>query len=186
MIKKISILLLLVVLLTPVFASSVDLSITLNLDENAETLKIQKFGISEDVPSFTGATSPAEENTFAIPISENDIESQTIPDTTFYIWWYLYSTDKYTVECSVTDFIPSGSGASSIPFEAVPQANHSGVNQKLSSTGEAIPNILKSDYDPYAGLYANYIPFTISGFDYTDYAIKDYTATITLTISTNV
>lgn len=184
MIKKISILLLLVVLLTPVFASTVDLSITLSLDENAETLKIQKFGISKEVPSFTGATSPAEEKTFAIPISEDATESQTIPDTTFYIWWYLYSTEKYSVACSVTDFISSDSGASSIPFEAVPQANDSGVNQTLSK-GEAIPNILKSDYDPYAGLYANYIPFTISGFDYTDYAIKDYTATITLTISTN-
>lgn len=163
----------------------------LQLKLDISDVEIELFGFSAEDPtsklkSLAGAKN-IEELSFLSIVPDNVNQGST-KEAYFYIWWYLYTGNSFSIKCHFHDFSANGSDTP-IPFSIV-----SGTTRIDSLEVQETDNakeMLKTELykcDVSAGLNAGSMYFTIPSINYADgeFVRGDYSTYIYVEFSSNV
>lgn len=148
----------------------------LELNLNDDFFSIEKVGFTKDVPILESAGNlPSALGKIAL---DANTEKGTIKGSKFYIWWYLYSSSRYSLNCTITPFVGEEGGAQ---FDLMTTASATNGNEVgLDSKTSAVNALL--NYDPQQGVYKGYIEHTIAPFSYVEFPADLYRATVTINL----
>ena len=165
-------------------------AIDLLLDLSSTT--IEKIGFDDEKPTIDVNTLPNDPylSTSLDKISiEVDNTKGLSVEKTFYIWWYLYTTNEFTIKCNATNWKGTTAGNTDlIKFDASFAESNGDPLGKLviEATGDATTSdvqVYKHDNNV-GGLNVGYAAITIHPFDYLEKAKDSYSTTISFTFKT--
>lgn len=147
-------------------------SFKLTLDLSQDNLHLLEFGITTEEPTDTFSVAPENKGTIEVFGVNAQTDNGKIPSKPVYVWWYIFNDSVITANLTITDF--KGERAeNTIPFV---------VNDQLAGT---ISNFI-GDHIPSKGLYTGYYTINVGEINYRDYEIDNYTATITVEITSGI
>ena len=151
---------------------------------------IEKIGFDDEIPTISEDTLPnAEYLTKSLDSISIDINKNTglSIEKTFYIWWYLYTTNEFSIKCNATNWKGATDGNRDlIQFDAsFAESDGSGLGKLVI---EAEENATTSDvkiyqHDKNGGLNVGYAAITIHPFDYLEKTKDSYSTTISFTFT---
>lgn len=174
--KKLFIITIVTFLSVSLFAGPLQLSLDLSESE------IELFGFTDDDPT-SELTTLADAKKIKIltnlSIKPDDLKTGSTKEAKFYVWWYLYTKNNYTIQCYFEEFKATGI-ATTIPFHI-----EYGENQidSLKNANSLVRTNLYT-YNPSNGDNSGCILMTIPSFNYADmkdgYLRADYSTNIIL------
>lgn len=165
---------------------------TLQVVLDTTNAEIELFGFTSTDPALkltSLASAKGIESLSRISIQPDHMNSGTTKEASFYIWWYLYTGNAFSIKCYFNDFIANDS-RTPIPFH-IESASNKIYSSEHSDQGDNPAGILKTvihTCDVSAGLNAGSRRFTIPPFNFADgeYDRGNYSTNIFVEFSSNV
>lgn len=158
--KKLFIITIITFLSVSLFAGPLQLNLDLAESE------IEHFGFTSENPT-SKLNTLADAKTISVlselSITPDDLETGSTKEATFYVWWYLYTKNNYTIKCYFEDF-KANEIATTIPF-------HISYGGNQIDSIENANSLVKTNlytYNPSLGNNSGCILMTIPSFDYAD------------------
>ena len=162
-------------------------AIELLLDLGSTT--IGKIGFDDEVPTITVDTLPSDPylstSLGEISIGVDNTTGRSVRKT-FYIWWYLYTKNEFTIKCNATNWQGTSNGNEDfIQFDAEFK-NSEGTSigsLSLDDAANARDDVEIYAHDNSTGLNVGWASITIPAFHFLDKTKDSYSTTISFTFT---